>query len=66
MDYKGASARTVSSPEYTGLVAEIVFGYKPRSWGLCVGPESFAQAVSDRNRYVQVATNAFFFARPPM
>jgi hypothetical protein len=36
-DYRGGMGNMWNSPEYTGAVAGVVFGYKYRRWGLCVG-----------------------------
>lgn len=64
VDYKGVSGNLITSPEYDGVTAAILFGYKGRCLGLCVGPEGFAKKYGRDGRYIRVATNAFFFAAP--
>jgi hypothetical protein len=63
-DYSGGFASAFSSPEYEGVTAGILFGYKDRSWGLCVGPESLARKYSRGNSLIRVASNAYFFIGP--
>ncbi len=63
-DYSGAFGNIITSSEYSGLTAEILFGYKGRGWGLCVGPESFAEKYSRGTNYIRVATDGFFFCSP--
>ena len=63
-EYSGGMGNVWKSPEYTGAVASALFGYKSRSWGLCVGPESFVSRYAHKGNYVRVASNAFFFYGP--
>jgi hypothetical protein len=63
-DYKGGICNIWDSPEYKGVFAIINFGYKDRSWGLCLGPESRAKEYCRRGTYIAVASNAYFFCGP--
>ncbi len=60
-DYNGGSAQLVSSPEYSGVVACVNFGCSVRTWGLCVGPESFVEARWPGCKHIRVGETAFFF-----
>jgi hypothetical protein len=64
VDFGGTFGAVINSADYSGVTAGILFGYKGRSWGLCVGPQSFAKKYSRNVGCIPVATNAFFFAGP--
>lgn len=59
-DYKGGNAQRSEFPEYSGVIASVWFGYRPRTWGLYVGPEAGCPL---HMRY-RVGPNAFFFFGP--
>jgi hypothetical protein len=61
VDYKGGICNVWDYPEYHGVFAIIVFGYKTRGWGLCLGPERKARDYCKGGVCIQVASNAFFF-----
>ncbi len=61
VDYKGGICNVWDYPEYKGVFAIIVFGYKTRSWGLCLGPERRAQNYCKGGVCIPVASNAYFF-----
>jgi hypothetical protein len=63
-EYSGGMGNVWKASEYTGPVASVLFGYKSRSWGLCVGPESFASRCARKGNYIHVASNAYFFCGP--
>jgi hypothetical protein len=63
-DFSGGMGNVWKTPEYTGPVAAVLFGYRNRSWGLCVGPESFANRYSRMDKHILVASNAYFFYGP--
>jgi hypothetical protein len=63
-DYKGGVCNIWNASDYSGVFAIIAFGYKGRSWGLCLGPEMRAKEYCRRGKYVNVASNAYFFCGP--
>jgi len=60
-DYLGGSGQMVTYSDYTGILAQVVFGYKSRTWGLVVGPERAVESYCPRCERIQVAPNAYFF-----
>jgi hypothetical protein len=64
LDYTGAMGSVLNSPQYTGIVANVTFGYKVRSWGLFLGPEEGARSYCRGGACLRVAPNAYFFVGP--
>jgi hypothetical protein len=60
-EYLGGSGRLVKSQEYTGLVADVAFGNKGRTWGMFLGPEHLLKERCPGFRYVRLGHNSFFF-----
>jgi len=61
VDYKGGMGNVWNSPDYEGVFANIIFGYKSRCWGLFLGPASRAKTYCQGGACIRVAPNAFFF-----
>jgi hypothetical protein len=60
-DYSVLEGEWLTRPDYKGLLAaHIVFGGKPRSWGLVVEPPGMIDNLTSGSgfRYIRVATNA--------
>jgi hypothetical protein len=47
-----------------GIVADVTYGFKPRTWGLFVGTEDPVREGPQKYRTIRVGTNAFFFVGP--
>jgi hypothetical protein len=60
-DYLGGSGQMVAYSEYSGILAHVAFGYKPRTWGIMVGPEKAVTSFCPRCEWTRVAPNAYFF-----
>jgi hypothetical protein len=54
----------VDHPGYPGFKADVLLGYKSRSWGLWVGPEKSLEAWCRGCRRARVTTNSYFFVGP--
>lgn len=60
-DYIGGSGQIIDSSLYQGLVVEVDFGYKTRTWGLFVGPTEILESRWAKCIRIQVALDAFLF-----
>jgi len=56
-DCRGGTAQVVNYPDYSGIIVTAMFGYKPRSWGLYIGPKRGCPL----SVHIPVGQNAYFF-----
>jgi hypothetical protein len=63
-DFMGGPCQMYHSEEYSGVIASIEFGVKPRRWGLCLGTEHYLVGRFPGCWHASVGTNAFFFVGP--
>jgi hypothetical protein len=47
-----------------GTIACLTYGFKPRTWGLFVGPDAVVLSGWRKYRIIRVATNGYFFVGP--
>lgn len=64
-EYNGGHGWIVSSTTYSGLIADVRFGNRSRTWGLFVGPEDQMKTLGLSGlRCRRVSQNGFVFAGP--